>query len=69
MSEVPARRWIRPKEAAALLGAHLQTIYAGLERGSLPGAKLPGLGWRLDRLELERRLERDVAARMKGGGR
>jgi len=69
MSEVPARRWLKPREACELLGVHLQTLYSGLERGTLPGAKIPGLGWRLDLFTLEKRLERDIAARMKGGGR
>ena len=66
----PARRWIKVGEASVLYGTHPQTLYAGLLSGTLPGAKIPGIGWRLDRLELEKRMERDIQARArKGSGR
>ena len=65
----PPRRWIKVGEASVLYGAHPQTLYAGLLSGVLPGAKLPGLGWRIDRLELERRLECDIAERTSNGKR
>jgi len=70
MSEAPVRRWLKPCEAAVLYGCHVQSIYSGLLSGTLPGAKLRGIGWRLDRLELEKRLEKEIAERgRKGGGR
>ena len=70
MPDSPPRRWIKPREAAEkILGCHVQSVYSGLLSGTLPGAKIPGIGWRLDRLELEKRLERDIAERSRKGGR
>jgi hypothetical protein len=69
MSEVPARRWLKPCEAAEFLGCHVQSVYSGLLKGALPGVKISSVGWRLDRLELERRLERDIAEQAREAGR
>jgi len=57
------KRWLRPAEAASILGCHVQTIYAGLHVGDLPGARIKGIGWRLDRVELERRIETEIQKR------
>ena len=62
------RRWIRPREAASILGCHVQSIYSGLLKGELPGAKIPAVGWRLDMIELERRFEKDITQRGRKGG-
>jgi excisionase family DNA binding protein len=70
MAEVPPRRWLTVREAAAeILNVHPQTIYNGLLSGTLPGTKIPGIGWRIDRLELERRMEEEIAERGRKGGR
>jgi excisionase family DNA binding protein len=63
------RRWLKPKDAAFLLGCHLQTIYSGLELGDLPGARIKGIGWRLDRVELEKRIETEIQKRQQKAGR
>ena len=57
------RRWLRPGEAASILGCHIQSIYSGLLRGDLPGARIKGIGWRLDRVELEKRIETEIQKR------
>jgi len=61
------RRWLRPKEAAERLDCHIQTIYSSLLRGDLPGARIKGIGWRLDWLELQRRIESEIMERARSG--
>jgi len=63
------RRWLRPREAAEYLGCHLQTIYCCLLKGDLPGARIKGVGWRLDRVELEKRIETEIQKRQQKEGR
>jgi len=63
------RRWLKPKDAAFLLSCHVQSIYSGLLRGDLPGARIPRIGWRLDRVELEKRIETEIQKRQQKEGR
>jgi excisionase family DNA binding protein len=51
------KRWIKPKEAAAYLSINLKTVYRLLYARGLPGVKLQGIGWRIDRKRLDNWME------------
>lgn len=55
MTDTP-RLW-RVGEAAAFLGSSRVSCYRALEAGTMPGYKVPGIGWRLDPDELKAWLE------------
>jgi hypothetical protein len=57
------RRWLKPKEVAKILDCHLQSIYSGLLSGDLPGAKIKGVGWRVDIKAINEMMERQIAER------
>ena len=61
--EPSVRRWISPREAAGLLGVHIQTLYLMASRGQIPAARL-GRKVLIDR----RRLEADLEAQISAGG-
>jgi excisionase family DNA binding protein len=44
-------------EAAAFLGSSKVSLYRALEAGTMPGYKVPRIGWRLDPNELKAWLE------------
>lgn len=44
--------YLSPKEVAAVLRCHLDTIYARLEEGSLPAYRV-GRQWRIKRSDIE----------------
>jgi len=62
------KRFLRVREAAVLLSCHPQSLYDGLLAGKIPGAKLPGLGWRVDMRTLIEAAEKQIAERA-GNGR
>jgi len=43
------KRWMKAGEAADYLSVHRVTIYRMLYAHGLPGVKLKGVGWRIDR--------------------
>lgn len=69
--KLEGRRWISCREAAQYLGVHAQTIYAWVESGAIPAARINQRGSngrhnatiRIDLRELDSDLER----RMTGG--
>lgn len=51
----PARVWLTPAEAAAILGVSLNTVYRALEAGNFPAPSVKlGRQWRISRLGLDR---------------
>ena len=61
------KRWLKPKEAAELLGIHPATVYEMASRGLFPCVHRPGLGLRIDRETLEKEMEREVKSRSRVG--
>jgi len=51
------RRWLTAGEASEFLGVHLKTVYRLTARKRIPFCKIPGIGIRIDREDLERFLE------------
>ena len=56
-----AGRWITVVEAAELLSAHPQTLYGWVSSGKLAAARIGRRFIRIDRVALERELERMAA--------
>lgn len=52
-----APRLLRVGEVAALLGSSKVSCYRALEAGTMPGYKVPRIGWRVDPNELRAWLE------------
>lgn len=52
------RRWLRVAEAAQYLNQNVKSFYRCLRKRQFPYSKCAGLGIRIDRLELDRFLER-----------
>jgi len=62
------RRWLTVKETAAYLNMHPQSIYRDCYRGKLPFSRVPGIGLRIDKRELDEQLKNNqVQIREKGG--
>ena len=57
------KRWMKPKEAAAYLSINLTSVYRLLCSHGLPGVKLPGIGWRIDRKKLDTWIESQMEER------
>jgi excisionase family DNA binding protein len=59
------RRWLTIAQTAELLQVNAKTIYQMASRGDLPVVRICGRrkGLRVDRLELERRLEAQASRR------
>ena len=57
------KRFLRVKEAAALLSLSVQGLYDALLTGKIPGAKLAGLGWRVDIKAVNEMIERQIVER------
>lgn len=53
------RRWLRVAEAAQYLNQNVKSFYRCLRKRQIPYSKCPGLGIRIDKLELDRLLERN----------
>jgi excisionase family DNA binding protein len=47
------KRWMKSKEVAEYLSVHPNHVYRLLYAHKLPGVKLKGIGWRIDRKKLE----------------
>jgi excisionase family DNA binding protein len=54
---------MRPGEVAEYLSIHLQTVYRLINSRQLPAAKLKGVGWRIDRKQLDALMEREIEER------
>jgi excisionase family DNA binding protein len=63
--EKQEKRWMKPKEAAEYLSVHLHTVYRMLHCHELPGVKLKGAGWRVDRKKLDAFMEGQIEDREK----
>ena len=53
------RRWLRVLEASQYLGVSCKGLYHSLSTRRIPYSKVKGIGIRLDRLALDRLLERN----------
>lgn len=52
------RRWLTASEAAEYLRLHLKTVYRLTAKRIIPFCKVPGIGIRIDRQDLEKFLEK-----------
>ena len=52
------RRWLKVKEAAEYLGVHEKSLYRACHRREIPFSKAPGIGVRVDKLQLDALLVR-----------
>lgn len=52
------RRWLRVSEVGEYLGLHPKSIYRACCQRKIPFSKVPGIGIRIDKLELDALLER-----------
>ncbi len=66
LGNISDRRWITPKEAANYLSIHLHSVYKLLAQHKLPGAKMPGVGWRIDRKKIDEWFETEIKDRERG---
>ncbi|MCJ7565125.1 MAG: helix-turn-helix domain-containing protein [Candidatus Aminicenantes bacterium] len=57
------KRWLKVKTAADLLSLHPQSLNDGLLAGKIPGAKLPGLCWRVDIKAVNEMMEKQIEER------
>jgi excisionase family DNA binding protein len=56
------RRFISPRECAALIGCHVQSVYGYIDRGLIPAARL-GRRVLIDVKKLEAKLEKGKTAK------
>jgi excisionase family DNA binding protein len=57
------KRWMIAGEVADYLSVHRVTVYRVLYAHGLPGVKLKGLGWRIDRKKLDNWMEGEMEER------
>lgn len=53
------RRWLKVSEAGEYLGLHPKSIYRACSQGKIPFSKVPGIGLRIDKQELDELLEQE----------
>lgn len=51
------KRWLRASEAGEYLGLHIKSIYRACKQRKIPFSKIPGIGMRIDKRELDLLLE------------
>ncbi|MGB2764543.1 MAG: helix-turn-helix domain-containing protein [Candidatus Aminicenantaceae bacterium] len=61
--EKDRKRWMKPKEVAEYFSVHVKTIYRMISAHELPGVKIKGAGWRIDRKKLDNMLEGEMEER------
>jgi excisionase family DNA binding protein len=52
------RRWLKVSEAGQYLGLHPKSVYRSCSQRKIPFSRAPGIGIRIDKLELDALLER-----------
>ena len=52
------RRWLKVSEAGEYLGLHPKSVYRSCSLRKIPFSRAPGIGVRIDKLELDALLER-----------
>jgi excisionase family DNA binding protein len=52
------RRWLKTSEVGEYLGLHPKSVYRACRNRLIPFSKAPGIGVRIDKLELDAMLER-----------
>jgi excisionase family DNA binding protein len=58
------RRWLKVSEAALYLNQNIKSFYRCLAKRQIPYSRVRGVGIRIDRIELDRILERNqISAR------
>lgn len=57
------KRWMKIKEVAEYLSIHPQTVYQMLSAHQIPGLKIKGAGWRIDRRKLDEFIEGEMEER------
>ena len=63
--EKDKKRWMKIKETAEYLSVNTSTIYRMLSAHQIPGIKIKGAGWRIDRRKLDKMLEDEMEEREK----
>jgi len=61
--EKDRKRWMKIREAAEYLSVNPSTIYRMLSAHQIPGIKIKGAGWRIDRKKLDDMLEGEMEER------
>ncbi len=56
---VTERRWLTATETGDYLHLHPKSVYRACHARKLPHAKIPGIGVRIDKQELDAMLERE----------
>ena len=51
------KRWLKVSEAAEYLGIHPKSVYRACSEGMIPCSKVPGIGVRIDKQDLDALLE------------
>ena len=57
-SKLIERRWLKVSETGEYLGLHPKSVYRACHSRKIPFAKVPGIGVRIDKRELDELLER-----------
>lgn len=52
------RRWLTVTEAAEYLGIHPKSLYRSCKKKEIPSSRSRGIGIRIDKIELDKLLER-----------
>lgn len=52
------RRWLKVSEAGEYLGLHPKSVYRSCSQRKIPFSRVPGIGVRIDKRELDALLER-----------
>ncbi len=60
------RRWLKVSEAGEYLGLHPKSVYRSCSLRKIPCCRVPGIGVRIDKRELDALLERQG---LRPGGR
>ena len=59
------KKWMRIKEVAEYLSVNTSTIYRMLYAHQIPGIRIKGAGWRIDRKKLDEMLDDEMEEREK----
>jgi excisionase family DNA binding protein len=52
------RHWLRVSEVVQYLGLHPKSVYRACRKGQIPSSKVPGIGVRIDKQELDALLKK-----------
>jgi len=61
--EKDRKKWMKVKEVAEYLSVNASTVYRMLSAHQIPGIRIKGAGWRIDRKKLDEMLDDEMEER------